>query len=348
MPWRQPDQGKHRKPRQQRAHRIDPSDNYEAKLAVREYDKATKAKRAAERKARRAPPLDDDSFEDAFTQRPSPEYEAKLAQRTFGVAEKEERKAERHRLAEAWRARSLASTPSNGPPAQPPTPPQLLSKPPPPPCPPPPTPPLCEEATTAATPRPMPPAKKPPLPRPMPRLPPPPPDTKFPWLPLATQAQLAAHFAAEVRRINAVTKCDNDWQVILGVYELSFEAAQSNYRCFAWLLHPDRRTEEGEALAGGKGACDRAYLRVHDAHVVAESLLGGAPKAPPPSFCTPLASQAAHTSTSGSSTQCMTVAGGGAQQAAAPRDEPAAASGSPPAHCCSASSTSARSGLIEM
>ena len=164
----------HRRARYQGQPKIDPSENYEAKVAVREYDSATKERRAVERKqamaARHGPALDD--VEDEFTQGPSAEYEAKVTQRTYGVAEKKEREVARKRAAAAWRARDAPPTkPPRPPPPQAPTPRELPSEPPPPPPRPPPPSGPAPSPTLADAAQPAPPPKKPPPPRPPPKTP---------------------------------------------------------------------------------------------------------------------------------------------------------------------------------
>jgi hypothetical protein len=74
--------------------------------------------------------------------------------------------------------------------------------------------------------------------------------------------------ALEVRRINACTSA-KDYRNILGFAigeSLTLTLAKSRYRGLMLLLHPDKRTAAGEALAGGHEACENAYDRVCEAY----------------------------------------------------------------------------------
>ena len=98
--------------------------------------------------------------------------------------------------------------------------------------------------------------------------------------------------AAEVTRIlNAKDNRD-----VLGFTHgerASLKQARSLYKKLALQLHPDKRTEKGIEKAGGLQACDRAWIRLTQAHQWAERVLkegvriAAAPTHPPPSAAPP-------------------------------------------------------------
>ena len=92
--------------------------------------------------------------------------------------------------------------------------------------------------------------------------------TTAPPAPFEASAQartrLDESLAKEVRRIQGA----RDFTELLGFADgeqRSWKAAESKYRQLMRLLHPDKRTEQGEARAGGKAECVEAYNKVQDA-----------------------------------------------------------------------------------
>ena len=70
-------------------------------------------------------------------------------------------------------------------------------------------------------------------------------------------------FVAEVRRINTLPIVGNspDVLAVLRLQHGSLDQASKEFRRLMLILHPDKRTPNGEVRAGGKEACDRAFLR---------------------------------------------------------------------------------------
>lgn len=67
--------------------------------------------------------------------------------------------------------------------------------------------------------------------------------------------------AAEVRRIRLSAGGPNDFRHILDLeppHCWNLQLVQSRYRQLMRVLHPDKRSKAGEALAGGRSACDEA------------------------------------------------------------------------------------------
>lgn len=82
-------------------------------------------------------------------------------------------------------------------------------------------------------------------------------------------------FVSEVRRIS---RCNStDYRKVLGVAPgtTDMQALQARYRLLMRLLHPDKRSEEEEAMVGGKGVCDEAVTMVTKAMQAARQGRGG-------------------------------------------------------------------------
>jgi hypothetical protein len=75
-------------------------------------------------------------------------------------------------------------------------------------------------------------------------------------------------FATEVRRINLETP--DHWREILGLRSGEDAQAPTKYRGLMKVLHPDKRTESGVALAGGTEVCNEAQERVQGAMEMAK------------------------------------------------------------------------------
>lgn len=79
--------------------------------------------------------------------------------------------------------------------------------------------------------------------------------------------------AVEVKRIKACRT--QDYRSVLGLplNGANLETARSWYRQIMRLLHPDKRSSDGEALAGGREACEEAMFLVQAAIKQAEHVL---------------------------------------------------------------------------
>ena len=72
-------------------------------------------------------------------------------------------------------------------------------------------------------------------------------------------------FAREVMRIRSA----GDHYAVLGVApggQMNLDSMRSRYKELARLIHADKRTDSGIALAGGVQACNDAWCRLTEAH----------------------------------------------------------------------------------